>query len=381
MTTVEPRAEARPAPSPGWLRGPAFDIILVALPWVLFYVWITWSLGLGRAGVGLAALSPAAERKALGLAMIAALAATYVHRHYTFFVVYGDPGTFSQMARRFIVAPIVIFGAVAAAKLTSTDDRPAALSPWGILLVLTGAWNIWHTIQQRYGILRIYGGKARGGLETPAAARRDRALFWAMAAVTTGVVAGWRRQLFAGHGNAQRTREIVEPIATSMPGRALTALLVIGGLCAIAWWAQAEARASIAPSSRAARLWFAGSTVALFAVFIAHGPIVGYLCFGVAHALEYLAFVHHFGHAKLGARPSGSVAAVLLGRPLLSAPLLIGALLAAYFALKDAASTDAYLVYYTGTTLLHFLYDGWIWKVRKPAVGAPLGVEAQAAGG
>lgn len=31
-----------------------------------------------------------------------------------------------------------------------------------------------------------------------------------------------------------------------------------------------------------------------------------------------------------------------------------------------------YLVYYTSTSLLHFLFDGWIWKVRKPEVRQPL---------
>jgi hypothetical protein len=376
MQAAEPETRAPLATQAGWLRGPAFDIALLGLPWVPFYAWVVGSLGLGRPGVGLSALSQADERQALGLATLAALACTYVHRHYTFFVVYGDPDTFARSARRFLVAPLVVFATVALARLSSTDLRAGVLSPWGVLLVAIGTWNIWHTLQQRYGILRIYGGKARGGLETEQAGKLDRGVLWAMVAITAGVLVGARRELLTGHANARRLSEVLDPVATSTPGRALAAALVLGGLAVVARWLAAELRSPSPPSSRAARLWFVGSTAALFAVFIAHGPVVGYLCFGVAHSLEYVAFVHHFGHAKLGARPRGSVAAVLLGHPLVSAPLLVGLLLGAYLALQEAKTSDAYLVYYNGTTLLHFLYDGWIWKVRKPGVGKPLGVVA-----
>lgn len=374
MQAAQPETQGPAVLQAGWLRGPTFDIALLALPWVPFYAWVVGSLGLGRPGVGLSPLSPADEHQALGLATLAALACTYVHRHYTFFVVYGDPETFARSARRFLVAPLVVFATVALARLSSTDLQAGAFSPWGGLLVVIGAWNIWHTLQQRYGILRIYGGKARGGLETEQAGRLDRGVLWAMVAITAGVLVGARRDLLAGHANARRLRSVLEPLATSIPGRALTVALVVGGLAVVARWLVAELRAPTPPSSRAARLWFVGSTAALLAVFIAHGPVVGYLCFGVAHSLEYVAFVHHFGHAKLGARPRGSAAAVLLGHPLVSAPLLVGLLLGAYFMLQDARGSDAYLIYYNGTTLLHFLYDGWIWKVRKPGVGQPLGV-------
>ena len=29
-------------------------------------------------------------------------------------------------------------------------------------------------------------------------------------------------------------------------------------------------------------------------------------------------------------------------------------------------------LYITGSSFLHFIYDGWIWKVSKPHVGKPL---------
>jgi hypothetical protein len=112
----------------------------------------------------------------------------------------------------------------------------------------------------------------------------------------------------------------------------------------------------------------------LLGVFVVHGPIVGYLCFGVAHALEYVAFVHHFGQQKFAQSGAPGLTAALLRRPLLTAPLVIGVLLGAFILLGDHRTADVYLVYYMGTSLLHFLFDGWIWKVRRPEVRRPLGV-------
>ena len=55
--------------------------------------------------------------------------------------------------------------------------------------------------------------------------------------------------------------------------------------------------------------------------------------------------------------------------------MLVAALLAVYWLLLDARTTELFLVYYTATSLLHFWYDGLIWKVSKPAVSRPLGIE------
>ena len=80
-----------------------------------------------------------------------------------------------------------------------------------------------------------------------------------------------------------------------------------------------------------------------------------------------------------GSTESSGVAAHLLRRPLLMAPLLIGGLVAVYAGLQSVSGTDLYLTYYIGSSMLHFLYDGWIWKVRKPEIATPLGARMAAA--
>jgi len=361
-----------------WLRHPAFDLGLLAFAWVPFYLWAAFWLGLGRADLGGTALPAAEHKQAFVLAVVVALGITYVHRHYTLFVVYGDPSTFATRARAFLVAPLLVFAAVIAARLTKGIELGTfaglKMSPWMAILFVSGTWNVWHVVQQRYGILRIYAGKAAGGLESREHARRDRALVWGSVAATAALVLLFRSETLLQHGRARRSMAAV--------GHLLEHPAIVAGLIAVlvgfavitARWLVAELRASVPLRERIPRLTFLGSTLLLFVVFVVHGPVMGYLVFGTAHALEYVAFVHHFGARKFQGRDDRSPAALLLRHPWRFAPLLVGGLVAAYALLRAWNDTDVYLAYYFGTSLLHFLYDGWIWEVRKPEVARPLGV-------
>ena len=63
--------------------GPVWDLAGLAFGWVPFYLWLVLGLGLGGD------LPARAADEATALAVLAALAISYVHRHYTFVVVYG----------------------------------------------------------------------------------------------------------------------------------------------------------------------------------------------------------------------------------------------------------------------------------------------------
>jgi hypothetical protein len=374
-------AESRPrqrANASGWLVGPCFDAVCVAWAWVPFYLFFVVVLGLdgdwsrgGRDGNG--------TEPGLGLALLVALGVSYVHRHYTFLLVYGDRETFRQRLRAYTLLPAALFiGLALVLRLQGglqIELFGQTLRPWMLVLIVTGTWNMWHTIMQRHGITRIYAGKAGGGLESRAHGRRDLQLLWSMVALTAVLTLVARPSTFAGIGNARRALAAAEPLIHGAVGWALLVLVV--GLTAVlgARWLAAERLATLRPRERVPRLNFMLSTLALLAVFVAHGPVTGYLCFGVAHAIEYVCFFHVFGRLKFARRDGErSLAAALLGRPLLSGPLLAIGLVVVFLALVDHRDSEAYLVYYTATSLLHFLYDGWIWKVRKPEVARPLGL-------
>ncbi|MCB9591493.1 MAG: hypothetical protein H6719_02065 [Sandaracinaceae bacterium] len=355
-----------------WLRNPFYDVALLAFCWVPVYLWVVFGLGLGGDVYGLAPLTSGQQARALSLAAVVVLGLTYVHRHYTFVFVYGDRETFKERGVAYVFSPILVFG-TAAYLLTLQEPIHVAgttIAPFVLMLVVSGVWNVWHTVQQRYGILRAYAGRAKGGLETRAHARRDRVLLWTLVLALSFVLPVVRPRTFAAHPSAMRVLGTLHPYVSHPAYTAALAVVGVATLAVVVWWARAEraARADKGP-----RWIFLGSTVLLLVVFVVHGPIVGYLCFGAAHALEYLAFVHHFAERSWRGRPERGFAAVVLGRPLAFAPVLVAALGLSFLWLQDYRTTEVYLAYYVGGSMLHFLYDGWIWKLRKKKVSRPLG--------
>jgi hypothetical protein len=381
MTTASSASEAR-SPSAdrrrGWLVGPWFDSLTVAWAWVPFYLFVVFGLGLdgewslhGRDGHG--------TEPGLGLALLIALGISYVHRHYTFLLVYGDRETYRQRPRAFTLIPAALFVGLAAILHGQGETHfelfGQSMAPWMLVLIVTGSWNIWHTIMQRHGLTRIYAGKAGGGLEAREHGRRDLWLLWSAVAVTAALTLRFRGSTFAGIGNARKLLAATEPLTHGWLGNSAVALVLGVFVYASTRWWSAERTAALPGRRRIPRASFMLSTLALLLVFVVHGPITGYLCFGVAHALEYISFFHVFGRAKFAARDRQvGPAAWLLARPLWSGPLFALALAGLFLLLVDRRDNEAFLVYYTATSLLHFLYDGWIWKVRKPEVAKPLGL-------
>jgi hypothetical protein len=357
-----------------WLVGPVFDSICVAWAWVPFYVFVALVLGIDGEWSG------EGTEPGLGLAILLALGISYVHRHYTFLLVYGDAPTFAARVRAYTLVPAALFVGLAAVLLLQGDARVQLfgnkLRPWMLVLIVTGAWNIWHTIMQRHGITRIYAGKAGGGLQTRAHARRDLALLWSAAALTAVLTAMFRGSTFAGIGNARRLLRVIDPLAHGAVGWTILVAVVSATLWVGARWLKFERAATLTLAQRIPRLNFMLSTAGLLAVFVVHGPVTGYLCFGVAHAIEYVFFFHVFGQRKFAGRPADELglAGRALARPLLWGPVIAVVLAGVFVLLKDQRGSEPYLVYYTATSLLHFLYDGWIWKVRKPEVARPLGL-------
>jgi len=88
----------------------------------------------------------------------------------------------------------------------------------------------------------------------------------------------------------------------------------------------------------------------LYSVFF-YSLVVGYIVFAFSHALEYIAFVNIFVNSKYKKRQdSGSLFGMNLDE-------------------------NAFTICIVGSSFLHFIYDGLIWKVRKPEVGKPLDIK------
>ena len=86
------------------------------------------------------------------------LALNFAHRHLTIPIVYCDKQIFGKHSVRFTLVPIGLFALFLVEPAMRTSDR------WGVVFItiatISGVWGIWHTVQQKYGILRLYAVKS-----------------------------------------------------------------------------------------------------------------------------------------------------------------------------------------------------------------------------
>ncbi len=148
---------------PSWHVSPAIDMAAYHFSWL-------WVL------IPLAFAGPEYPSDYVPL-YFAVLTFGFIHRHYTLGYVYLDPEIFARHRSRFIWVPLILAaGLLATPYLLRTSIPSGALAAgdfswpsadFRLKIIVTtivfgaGLWNIWHTLSQKYGILRIYSAKAR----------------------------------------------------------------------------------------------------------------------------------------------------------------------------------------------------------------------------
>jgi hypothetical protein len=377
-----PHASSKPSPHTTqhppisiWMRSAAWDLTFLAFCWVPFYIWLRWFLQLGGT-------DPWTQQTTSNflLALAFTLGVTFVHRHYTFVIVYGESHRWKANPLRYLLLPVVLILGIGLARwvhhsiLTTAPSKRVLWSPWMVILLVSGTWNIWHTIRQRYGILRMYAGKLGHGLELPAHGKRDHRLLWSNVLLTMCLLLLFRWQTLTQHPNSRRILNSLLPVLHNDWFRAGLVVIALGCVGYTLHWLRWELRYSLPWKQRLARWSLLVSTWILFALFIYHGPVLGYLCFGFTHAVEYLAFVHRYWQQKAIKQEKTNLFGQLVRSSLLSAFLFVLIFGGMYWVSIPWKRTDLFLVYYFTTSLLHFLFDGWIWKLRRPDVAASLAI-------
>jgi len=235
-----------------------------------------------------------------------------------------------------------------------------------LLAAFSVIWTMYHVLMQKYGLLRIYSRKS--GRQT---SRNDLALVFAwFFAVFLSLLAthGVRDQLVRRFSEWRAIFDVAEPILGAMPAIAGLSVLFAVGVTV------AYVRVELAGGSSGPKVAAIGSLMALYAAMF-WDPEAGFLIFGFSHSIEYLAFVNVFSRRKYLRRAPDSSA---MARAISLQPLSVGAFFVGGTAiyLFWAGQSDLTLEWYiVGSSFLHFLYDGWIWKVSKPAVAEPLGID------
>jgi Flp pilus assembly protein TadD len=237
-------------------------------------------------------------------------------------------------------------------------------------------WGVWHGLMQTYGFLRIYDAKR--GPSSPLTARLDHAMCvtWFATAVlvspsrTTNILS-----LFYKSGGPLLAASTIEAIRTSALD--LTGVVTVAFLLHTAWmWHRGRAVSSVKLLLMATSIgffWYAN-------VFVSN-MLAGIALFEVFHDVQYLSIVWIYNVNRVQKdRGVGAFSRFLFRRSGALVGVYVG-LVAAYGSLNLVSSVMATGLLnrmLTGllaaSALLHFYYDGFIWKVRERTTRQSLGL-------
>jgi len=354
---AEPLSDHDAARGPVWIYGAGWDLF-VALCWVP--VFLVWHLLL--AGTG-----PSTDRL-LQEGVVVALLVSFLHQPLTFGLVYGDGNQFALHRRLFAWAPVV---AISVAVI-------AAAANLAIVIPVAAAWNLQHTLQQRYGLLRIYAGKSGYG-----SARLDRAFAYVAMTVALLAVAAMPRtaSLVQRSGLDPMNARAVDLLVRLRP-EALFLLLLAAVAMVVVIVALVRQERAAGSKANPAKWIYQISSLALVASIIID-PAAGFIAYVTAHSIEYGVIVYRTAERRYSVG-RGPGAATFLGRVARTTPgrlVFFGGIAAIAFAVHGLVHGVAFNAILYSVGALHFTFDAVIWKLRKPAVSRDFAIRTATASG
>src|SRR5437764_10775770 len=281
---------------------------------------------------------------------------------------YGDRALFERFKWRFILAPIFLLSVCVGFYFWDIKANP--------VVMIVFLWGVWHGMMQTYGFGRIYDAKmgSFAGL--------TRRLDFATCAIwfAAGVILSPARMTDTLEGFYGCGLPFIAPVAI----QALQQTFVVAAIAVSILW-----------FGNYIRMWIAGARqnpvkLALFITSVAFwwycnngvaNILAGIALFEVFHDVQYLSLVWIYnsnrvqtdssigGFMRFIFRRSGALVGVYVG------------LIFAYGALgyfKASVGIDVVKRILTGvvtaSALLHFYYDGFIWKVREKSTRQSLGI-------
>lgn len=280
---------------------------------------------------------------------------------------YGDSDLFRRYRVRFIVAPI-------AGLFTCYFFTVQALTGVTLVLIL---WGIWHFLMQIYGFARIYDAKS--GCFDATTRRLDFALC-ASAFLTAA--------LFSNDQVAKILELAYQSGVPVIPAAVLSGVrwcgLVMTSVVAAGFVVNVfRLCRSGRPYSPAKLLLIAVTCFFLwFALIYLKNVVLGLAMFEVVHDIQYLTIVWTFNNKRtIADSRAGSFMQFLFRRSGALIGLYIG-MVVAYGMIRivaDNVSSETLqrvlLSVIATSNLLHFYYDGFIWKVRDSRTRKSLGVD------
>ena len=350
----EPSSAAATAPSPAsaqWIRSSWVDLLLFIATPLLLVPFI-----LARRD------SPQVQEWILYAGTFGALG----HHLPGMMRAYGDRALFRRFRVRFVAAPIFL---VAVCAWFAIEDL-------GGVILVTFFWTTWHTLMQVYGFGRIYDSKS--GSVDAWTSRLDHllCLAWFGAPILlSDSRLGSVLDLYYRCGGPT--------LAASWIGAARDAWTALTVVISAAFLANLVLRwRGGKPPNPAKLLLFASSfSFWWFCQATVDHLLVGVALFDIFHDVQYLALVWLFNRQRAARDPAVGGFTRFLFRPSAALVGLYVGMVAAYGSLghwSDYVSQEtlhrALTGVLTASALLHFYYDGFIWKVRETATRKSLGI-------
>ena len=365
---VRPRAEvaSRVAPAQNWVLDRFQDtVFILAAPWIVLALALSAFLFLDPL---------AASVSIIGMHFVF----TVAHHMPTFIRVYGDVELLRRFRWPLALAPAIPFS-FALAVLGYINYKGYPVEYILVLYLMLAVWDPWHFLMQHYGFMRIYD--RHNAAPRRLAARMDWLLCVSWFIFVMLASGEWLPALLADlYGSANL------PLIMAVSARTLTALTQFAGLwasamviayCVYLYWCRQQHYFI----SFAKLVLFASTFAVMYLAYIPNSWItrvapgwsfqVGFAAVGIVHMTQYLAIVWrynrslalHSGRARSGwFQRLHARGGWLAGGAYVAFCLAYGGFLTSKHDGRWLASV-LLAVGFT-STLTHYYFDGFIWKLR-----------------
>ena len=278
---------------------------------------------------------------------------------------YGDRALFRRFRWRFILAPIVLIGV----------SVFCAIQGIYTAILLAFMWGIWHWMMQAYGFMRIYDSKA-GSYDA-----LTRWLDFGMCIVWFGFALFLSpRPLFDLLFRYQQSGGL--PISASVTSGMQSLWITLTILVTAAFVVNSLRNWAKGTPPSALKIVLMGVTFSYYWYTLAWVPngLVAYALFEIFHDVQYLTIVWMFNRGRAKRPDAGSFTRFLFRQRglLVLAYVAICLIYGSFdFAARNFATGMVYnvaLALVLASSMLHFYFDGFIWKIREQETGQNLGL-------
>jgi len=373
-------SETRPA---RWIISPSIDLSCISIGWLLFFL--------------MPVFFEAYAEQTRQFAFVFFVA----HRYFTFPLVYLDRQEFQRRKWTYLIAPVICIGGVWLCYHFRINE-PEMFAFWWF-------FNYFHFVRQKYGIIRIYSAKGKWGNK-----RLDELVMygWGAAgiiymlavnaeiegrlthylvgepiwlyAIVALVAVVWTIDEWTASANQSKTQVVALggtfllfglflSYLIAQPGVEMglvQAIYAVCGMLTIAWLFH---EVGSPYKIHWPKILFMLSVLVMYGV----GPIISTTAMLIAtsfsHAAEYIALVGLAVKNKADYPVADSPLLHKAAAHIVIFTLLFILVVSGALQLLKYTSLFAFLVFTYGTSFMHFVYDGMIWKLRRPRVALEVG--------